>query len=259
MNTKILAIQFRKSPTSALLEQQSVVREIGASAVVDFVSALEDSLAWDYPESFMEAYQGVILGGSGDFDFDGGRDEFDEAKQISFVFLEKLRPLCAYIFRHDIPTLGICYGHQIVGAFAGAQVINDHEQKKSRSHEVTLVVDKNEHRIFADVPDSFFAHYGHKDSLDRVPEGAILLIEGGRECKVSALRYKNNIFTTQFHPELTFEDMILRIEASPGYLPEGVVAEEVFRKDPHSNKIIQNFGTFVVEEAKRSTEKDFSV
>ena len=79
-------------------------------------------------------------------------------------------------------------------------------------------------------------------------------MNGGDECKVSALQYKNNIYTTQFHPELTYEDMLQRMKSSPGYLPEGVVASEIFKDDPHSNKILQNFGKFVALYAKQQND-----
>lgn len=250
MRLKILGIQFRKNPNSVAQEQACVQREAGIYADVEFVSALDDTIDWQYPETIMEAYHGVVLGGSGEFDFDGNRAEDDPARKISYELLGKLRPLFEYLFEHDIPTLGICYGHQILGAFAGAQVHYDEQQKKSRSHEVKLMVDKNDVFIFSDLPDSFQAHYGHKDVLDRVPEGAVLLMNGGDECRVSALQFKNNIYTTQFHPELTFDDMVERIENSPGYLPEGTVAEEVFSKDPDSNKILRNFGKFVAQHTK---------
>ena len=115
------------------------------------------------------------------------------------------------------------------------------------------MVDKNDYFLFSDLPESFQAHYGHKDALDRVPEGAVLLMNGGDKCKVSALQYKNNIFTTQFHPELNFEDMTERMKNSPGYIPEGVVAEEIFKDDPHSNTILQNFGKFVAIQSNKQT------
>jgi GMP synthase-like glutamine amidotransferase len=123
--------------------------------------------------------------------------------------------------------------------------VNDEIQKKSRSHEVSVVVDKDAYCICRDVPDTFYAHYGHKDSLDRVPEGAVLLMKGGEACKVSALCYKQNIFTTQFHPELTIDDLRLRVEATPGYLPEDVSIEELFVSGSTSNTILKNFGTLV--------------
>jgi GMP synthase (glutamine-hydrolysing) len=250
VKAKILCLQFRKKEQSIAKEQASIAREVGEFADPYFVSALDSQINWEDPAGLLSSYGGVILGGSGDFDFDGGRSDDDEAKKISYEILDRLRPLFSYIFDHDIPTLGICYGHQLVGAFAGAQVVNDHEQKKTRSHQVRLLTEAHEHFLFSGLPNEFFAHYGHKDSLDRIPEGATLLIEGGRQCRVSALKYKNNIYTTQFHPELTGADMIERIKNAPGYLPEGQVVEELFKDDPNSNLILCNFAQFVQNQAR---------
>ena len=243
----ILLIQFRSKQVTADLEQTSIARELGDGVLVSAISALDQHTAWTVPDKMLAHVSGVIFGGSGDYDFDGGRsdDDDDDARLTSYALLEKLRPLLDYIFDNDIPTLGICYGHQIIGAYAGATVVNDMTQKKSRSHAVAVVVDKDAYSICANVPDTFYAHYGHKDSLDRVPEGAVLLMQGGEACKVSALCYKQNIFTTQFHPELTLDDMRLRVEATPGYFPEGVNIEEVFISDSSSNTILKNFGAFV--------------
>jgi GMP synthase-like glutamine amidotransferase len=251
MRAKILGIQFRVKPDAVSHEKACLQREAGVYADIEFVSALDESVDWNEPAKLMEEYQGVILGGSGDFDFDGGRTVDDPARSVSYALLEKLRPLFSYVFEHDIPTLGICYGHQLLGAFAGAQVQCDECQKKIRSHEVKLMVDKHDYFLFSDLPESFQAHYGHKDSLDRVPEGAVLLMNGGDQCKISALKYKNNIFTTQFHPELNFDDMVERMKNSPGYLPEGTIAAEIFKDDPHSNTILQNFGKFVALRAEQ--------
>lgn len=252
MVSKILALQFRTNAVAEQFEQQSICREIGESATVHFISALDSGINWDIPRQLLAGYQGLILGGSGDFDFDGGRLESDDARARSYQLLEQLRPLFQVVFDYDLPTLGICYGHQLLGAFCGARVVCDVNQKKSCSHVVELVIDQSDEGIFTTVPASFYAHYGHKDSLDRVPDGAVLVVSGGERCKVSALRYQNNIYSTQFHPELTFDDMLIRIAASPGYLPEGVVAEEIFKKDIHSNTILQNFGRLVAAYAQQS-------
>ncbi len=246
MRVKILGIQFRKSEASIMSEQAHFARAVSASADITFISALDDTIGWSDPAMVASGYHGILLGGSGEFDFDGNRPMDDPARTISYVFLERLRPLFSYIFEHDLPTLGVCYGHQLLGAFAGAQVLYSETQKKTCSHEIKLMVDKHDYFLFSDLPDCFHAHYGHKDALDRVPEGAVLLMNGGDQCQVSALRYKNNIYTTQFHPELTYESIIERIKCTPGYLPEGVLAEEVFCEAPHSNMILENFGKFVL-------------
>ncbi len=243
---RILVIQFRLRDKTLALEQQSISREIGSDVTLEFLSALDEALSWDDPVAVLSGYAGVIFGGSGDFDFDGGRTEYDQAKSTSYQLLEQLRPLLDYIFKHDIPTLGICYGHQIIGAYAGAKVVHDETQKKNCSHELSVVVDRNTFCICDNIPDTFYAHYGHKDSLDRVPEGAVLLMNGGNACQVSALSYKQNIFTTQFHPELSFEDIHLRVEATPGYLPEGVMIDDAFTKHAEANTMLYNFGQLVV-------------
>ena len=249
---RILVIQFRLRDKTLALEQQSIVREIGSDVTLEFSSALDTTVSWTKPEIVLKGYEGVIFGGSGDFDFDGGRTEQDQAKSTSYQLLEQLRPLLDYIFKHDIPTLGICYGHQIIGAYAGANVIHDETQKKNRSHAVSVVVNKDTYCICENIPDTFFAHYGHKDSLDRVPDGAVLLMNGGKACQVSALNYKQNIFTTQFHPELSFEDLFLRVEATPGYLPEGIMVDDAFTKTTEANTILYNFGKLVVRSYQKS-------
>jgi GMP synthase (glutamine-hydrolysing) len=245
MRAKILGIQFRESRASIAQERACLEREAGVYADIEFINASDLTQPWNKPVEIMAGYQGVILGGSSEYYFDSGSGKENSTGKASYEFLERLRPLFQYLFDRDIPTLGICYGHQILGAFAGAQVIYDKTQGKTCSHPVKLMVDKHDYFLFSDLPEEFFAHYGHKNSLDKVPDGAVLLMNGGDQCRVSALKYKNNIYTTQFHPELNFGDMVERIKNAPGYLPEGTLAEEVFKDEPHSNTILQNFGKFV--------------
>ncbi|MCB9811168.1 MAG: type 1 glutamine amidotransferase [Candidatus Nomurabacteria bacterium] len=247
---KILSIQFRKNQASIEQEQTCIRREIKGNTDVDFIDALDKTIDWNFPEVIMSGYDGVILGGSGEFDFDGNRCEDDEKRRISYELLGQLRPLFQYIFDNDIPTLGICYGHQLLGAFAGAQVCYSEQQKKTCTHQVKLLVDKNEYFLFTDLPDTFDAHYAHKDILDRIPDNAVLLMSGGDKCEVSALRYKKNIYTVQFHPELTYGDMMGRIKESPGYLPDGAAVEEIFKDDIQSNKILFNFSKMVANRVK---------
>jgi GMP synthase (glutamine-hydrolysing) len=255
MMPTVLLIQFRKNQTAAELEFTSMCRQCAGLVALERVSALDEGALWHDPEGIMAPYQGVIFGGSGDFDFDGGRDPGDEAVTMSFAILDRLTPLLHHIFIHDIPTLGICFGHQLLGAFRGAVVVHDYEQKKTRSHSVRLAASPEDHQLLQGLPDTFDAHYVHKDSLDRVPEGASLLMDGGVECRFSALRYGTNIYSTQFHPELTFEDVLVRVDLFPGYLADGVNPEAVFSKSTESNTVLRNFAALVVHSTTRAIEK----
>lgn len=250
MRPKILLIQFRYNPLHSKLEAASMVRELGEGVDMVCVSALDNTLVWQNPKELLFSYDGLILGGSGDFDFDGDRTVDDRAKVRSYELLEQLRPLFDYIFATDFPTFGICFGHQMIGAYAGATVRHDPQQKKSRSHQVSVVTE-NAPALFAGIASTFYAHYGHKDSLDQVPAGATLLVQGGGECQVSALHYLTNIYTTQFHPELTVDDMRKRLELLPGYLPEGVDVSQVFTDDTNANRILRNFSELVIQSSHR--------
>jgi GMP synthase (glutamine-hydrolysing) len=242
MQPNILVIQFRRNAEHIASEERAIRRAAGTtSAQFTFLNALSDDALWNEPDRLIGNHDGLLLGGSGELDFDGGRAEGDEIRRLSAETLTKLTPLLAHVFAHDIPTLGICYGHQLFGAFRGARIHHDVAQRKAGTHEVRLIVNRNECLLFADLPEQFEAQYGHRDVLDRVPDDAVLLMNGGDQCRVAALKYRNHIYTTQFHPELTDQDIIERFTSTPGYLPDGATVESIVRPSPHASRIIANF------------------
>ncbi|MFM2424049.1 MAG: hypothetical protein RLZZ70_438 [Candidatus Parcubacteria bacterium] len=245
----VLLVQFRTSTETARLELESVGRELGTTVVVRTASALDGELTWNNPRVLLDGVSGVILGGSGDFDFDGCRDVADPARIQSYELLDQLRPLLDYIFEHDVPTLGICFGHQLIGAYKGVTVHHDPTQSKMKSHQVELLVDTVDHSLLQDLPRSFSAQYGHKDVLATVPVDARLVMCGGDCCQISALAYQKNIYTVQFHPELSVADMYKRVETTPGYLPEGCTVEALFEDSPAANRLLHNFASLVISQS----------
>ncbi len=243
---RILLIQFRLSEAAAKLEKASIGRELGSEVEVSTISALD--LADTYQSNMLvDQFDGVIFGGSGDFDFDGDRAADDMVRYRSAQFVDDLSPLLTYLRDYSIPTLGICFGHQLIGAFHGVPVHHDSEQKKMRTHEVSLTNEGSRYDICADLPNSFAAQYGHKDVLSRVPDDAALIMSGGDSCRVSALAYSPTFITTQFHPELTVADMQKRVELIPNYLPEGMMIDELFVDSPEAHKVLKNFGKLAHE------------
>lgn len=242
---RILGIQFRRNPDSRRQEQASIRRELGDDVQVAFVDATDAELDWKHPEQLLDGYDGVILGGSGEFDFDGGRDEDDPARAISYEMLDRLTPLFSYVYERDMPLLGICYGHQIFGAFAGVRVYADAAQKKTKTHTVRIEDGYVDDPIFERVGTEFGANYGHKDVLAAVPDGAALIACAGETCRVSGLRYGRRMYTFQFHPELSLADMRERLASSPSYLPEGAAIEELFQETEDANRILRNFASVV--------------
>ncbi|MDQ5955492.1 MAG: hypothetical protein QG621_495 [Patescibacteria group bacterium] len=221
-------------------EQEEYKRATKGEVELRFVSTLDESQPWQEPQKMLEGVDGVILGGSGEFDFDGGRTNDDPARTTSQEILARVKPLVLYMIERDFPLLGICYGHQIVGEVLGVRVVHDEVQKKIGSYPVTLTDAGKQDSLFHDTPETFIGQYGHKDSLSALPAGAVVLASSA-VCKTSALRFGTHAYTTQFHPELTPEDVMRKLQNSPGYLPEGVEVDSIIKPSSDSSELIPRF------------------
>jgi GMP synthase (glutamine-hydrolysing) len=239
MNT-ILIIQSRRRPEMLAAEQEEYARATEGVVKLIFKNSLDLTEPWDTPTSILGPAKAVIIGGSGELDFDGGRDEGHEVRLTSKAIVERLRPLLTYLFSHNVPTLGICYGHQIIGESERTRVLHDTAQNKIGTYPVTLTKAGLIDPLFSTLPPTFLAQYGHKDSLESSPAGATLLATGER-CQTSALRYGERMYTVQFHPELTKKDVMWKLEHSPGYLPDGVSAESLVNDSPEASQLIPAF------------------
>ena len=203
---KVLIIQSYANQVEAEDERQDYMRTIGDHAAITFISSLNKFLPWHTPEEIVSGYDAVIVGGSSDFDFDGGREASDLILATSHAILERMRPTIDHVIQNAIPCMGICYGHQMIGLSQGGTLHNDLEQNKLGSFEVTLTEEGQQDALFKNLPLSFVAQYIHKDSLTSLPTGATLLGTGER-CRFSVLRYGSNCYTTQFHTEFGEKEM----------------------------------------------------
>lgn len=203
-------------------ERDNYRRSIGNSAEVDFLSAVDEKLAWATPKELLRDCNGVIFGGSSDFDFHGGRPDGDPVRLMSMIILSRAKNIVLYAMETDLPILGVCFGHQIIGQMQGGMVTNDREQSKMGAYEVMLTDTGTRDPLFGSFPEKFFAQYAHKDSVTNMPEGATLLATGPA-CRFSALRYGSKIYTVQFHPEVV-------------QMPKGPK-----HASPESSKIIQKW------------------
>lgn len=201
-------------------EQKNFLRVIGKAAEAEFLSALDERLAWTYPDEFLKGCDGVIFGGSSEFDFHGGRSEKDPARIMSMIILSRTRLIISYALAQKIPVLGVCFGHQIIGQMHGGDVQNDTVQKKVGSYEVSLTPEGKADPLFGELPEKFIAQYWHKDSVTVPPDGATLLAVGAN-CQFSALRYGEKVYTVQFHPEV-----------------EQIIGDENPKPSPEASKIV---------------------
>lgn len=211
---KLLIVQSRTTEARIEGERTNYRRVVGDFAEVEFLSALDERLAWTTPDEFLKGADGVIFGGSSDFDFHGGRADQDPARLISLLILSRAKNLVSYALAEKIPIFGVCFGHQLVANMYGGEVNHDKEQSKFGSYEVQLTEEGKRDPLFKHLPESFIAQYAHLDSVTKLPEGATLLASSAG-CRFSALRYGTRAYTVQFHPEvITFEDLPLEYRDS---------------------------------------------
>lgn len=244
---RILIIQFRTNPNTISEERESFLRALRPVADIEvmFKNAFLDNFNWEKPEEVLGGAQGVILGGSGEFDFDGGRNEDDEKKIASHLLTESMRPFLNYLEEYHFPTLAVCFGHQIIAQSMGVSVINDKTQAKVGSHKVSLTDEAYSDKVFGSLPDVFVVQYGHKDSLSALPNGAILMAQG-EQCLYSAIRHGENRYSVQFHPELDADDVRQKFASHPDYLPEGLTPDDLTQDSPFAKLVLVNFVNSIV-------------
>lgn len=122
----------------------------------------------------------------------------------------QLMPLMHYLLDQDFPTLGLCYGMQMLGQAAGA-TLTDRTGEDLQAVEVTLTAEGQGDPVTGQLDPVIHGYTGHGDSLAALPEGATLL-GSGKRCRYQLLRFKNNLYGTQFHPEITTAGMQIRID-----------------------------------------------
>lgn len=155
----------------------------------------------------LDAWSGIILGG-GPFNV----SDPDEAKSpVQHRVEGELRALAGRVVSADFPFLGACYGIGVLGTLGGGVVDRTYGEAIG-ALPVQLTPEGIEDRLFGELPAVFGAYLGHKEAVSRLPDGAVLLASTDT-CPVHAFRLGNNVYATQFHPELDAVAICDRIDA----------------------------------------------
>ncbi len=119
------------------------------------------------------------------------------------------------VVSRDFPFLGACYGVGTVGAYLGAQIDRTYSEPIGVVP-VTLTPAGADDPLLHGMPATFEAFVGHKEAISSLPASAVLLASSPR-CPVQMFRVGENVYATQFHPELDVDGIITRIHAYAGY------------------------------------------
>lgn len=167
------------------------------------------------PRLDLDDYSGVIVGGS---PFTAS----DPAEQKSAVQRRvegELSHLLDAVVERDFPFLGACYGVGTLGTHQGALIDRTYGEPLG-DVQVELTGDGLADPLLAGLPPAFTAFTGHKEACTVLPAHAVLLARSAG-CPVQMFRIRQNLYATQFHPELDSEGLATRIDIyrHAGYFP----------------------------------------
>lgn len=141
----------------------------------------------------------------------------------------------------SVPSLAICFGHQVFAFSFGAKVGHDSCRFKAGAFKVEILPSASNDPIFAELPESFLAAYMHQDAAFDAPSEAQILANGER-CKFAVLKYGENSYSTQFHPEFDSQELWRRYKRKPYYFKrQEYWTEDLIKDTPEANKILKNF------------------
>ena len=183
------------------------------------------------PESL--DYAGVIVTGSPASAYD------------RHFWLDPLRAYVRRVVEAGVPTLGVCFGHQLLGHVLGGRVAGSPNSWEVGLQEVTLTDAGRADPLFAGLPDPLPVLESHRDAVLEMPPGAVLLAQNDHT-RIQAFAIGDHVRAVQFHPEFTPERLAWLIAARTEKLAEeaGIDASQVIagmRPTPEARRVLDNF------------------
>jgi GMP synthase (glutamine-hydrolysing) len=164
----------------------------------------------------LQDYAGVIVGGGPGC----VSDDPNTKPKIEARIEADILSLMPEISDNDTPFLGCCYGIGILGKHLHSDVSKRAYGEPVSAADCTVTETGRLDPILAKIPEKFSAFVGHKEALQELPDGCEHLISAPT-CPFQMVRYKSNVYATQFHPEADADGFSTRINIYKhrGYFP----------------------------------------
>jgi GMP synthase (glutamine-hydrolysing) len=124
-------------------------------------------------------------------------DKYDWMKSL-LAFIQKVHAA-------NKPLLGMCFGHQAIGAAFGTYPIKMQSGGEVGIYKVELTEQGHEDELFKGIAPKFDASFFHYSHLPNLPKGAIQLAKGA-QCNIQAFKL-GSIYGVQFHPDFDLENI----------------------------------------------------
>ncbi|MBP7821138.1 glutamine amidotransferase [Candidatus Saccharibacteria bacterium] len=232
MKKLFLVLQIRPEDIESDSEFKAIVKFSGLTAD-NFVRYRIETTGLPAGLNFRD-YAGVIVGGGPSNISTPNEDKYPGQK----IFEPQLLSLVKELVENDYPYLGCCYGLGLLAYQQGGIVNNTFSEEVGAvqiSLDKELVVDDP---IFGNLEQNFYAYVGHKEACFSVP-ASVKIIGTSENCPIQAIKVKNNLYATQFHPELDHDFLAHRIN---------VYKHHGYFKPEESDELIEKAKQFHVSE-----------
>ncbi len=159
-------------------------------------------------------YAGVIVGGGPGCVSDPPEKKSPIERRMENAVLS----LMPAITEGDVPFLGCCYGIGILAHHLGAEVGQNRYGEEVGGVTCRITKDGKDDPLLQGLPETFQALVGHKEAVQELPRGCTHLLSSS-PCPYQMIRYKQNVYATQFHPEADGDvfDLRIRVYKDKGY------------------------------------------
>lgn len=213
MTKPFLILQLRANDLAAQSEFDAFLRYGGIDPANTHRVRMESE---PLPEIDPTNYAGIIVGG-GPWNVSDANEKKSETQKAAEAWLNNLLQT---IIETDTPYLGACYGFGALVDVLGGTVSKERYAEDVEALTIKLTQDAQEDPLLQGIPTEFRAFAGHKESCQEPIEGVTLLASSDT-CPFHMIRVKQNVYATQFHPELDVEGICERIDIykNAGYFP----------------------------------------
>ena len=143
-----------------------------------------------------------------------------------------------------IPTLGVCYGHQLLAYALGGEVDNNPHGTQEGTTIIQLTAEGQADPLLGGLGAGFEAQVSHAQSVLKLPPGATCLAYDDWDAN-QAFRIGANAWGVQFHPEMDADMARAYIHAeSAELIAEGQNPEQILatvRETPVAAQILKRF------------------
>jgi GMP synthase (glutamine-hydrolysing) len=151
------------------------------------------------------------------------------------VYAEAAPRVDPALFSLGVPTLGICYGMQLLALDLGGRVDRTDVSEFGKTQ---LRADEDDSELFHDLPSEQTVWMSHRDSVVAPPTGA-RVVAGSASTPIAAFEdSRSGVYGVQFHPEVVhtpngmelLKNFLYNVAgAPPAWTPAAVIEEQVER------------------------------